>query len=323
MSDCAICYVADEAFLFPAIASALSLRAFVPEAKADVLLFLTSTPKSDELASSLKALGIKLMILDVNGFSQVDASKWSRGHVTVSTLGRFLIADAVAQSYRRMLYVDGDTYFGADPSALLNYAIPAGKIGAVDDIRAYARQDFGRFGTESRRYFSALGMPGEQRYFNAGMFLVETATWQQMAKDAHTFFLNNTEICDRHDQSSMNSVLGRHRVPLPARYNFMTEYENLGLSEAIEPVIYHFTGSTKPWVGPLDPWKRFFPFYADVEQRIAHIVKRPAWSAEQIAEQNATTRKRYWKMHLMFAHRVRMKRRAILQRERAILRSDF
>ena len=322
-TDCAICYVTDRGFLFPTIASALSLRRFVPTDVADVLLFLTGEPTAnhDALVAFLADLGIKLLLLDAGQLDAVDAAKWSQGHVSLSTLGRFLIADTVARSHRRMLYVDGDTWFDADPTSLLQYDIMAGRIGAVDDIRAFSRDDVGRFGSSSRSYFADLGMAADQRYFNAGVLLVETATWREMAREALDFFMANTALCVRHDQSAMNAVLGRRRVALPIRLNFMTEYENLGLAKAIRPAIYHFTGSSKPWVGAMSPWTRFHPYYEEVERRIGHLVPRPTWNDDRARAQDRLTRRRWWKMHLLFAPRVFVKRRAIIRAERAAVRA--
>ncbi len=321
--DCAICYVADQNFLFPTIASALSLRRFVPNEAADVLLFLTGEPTGnhDALVAFLAERGIKLLSLDAAQLDAVDAAKWSEGHVSLSTLGRFLIADTVARSHRRMLYVDGDTWFDGDPTPLLEHDIPTGRIGAVDDIRAFSRDDFGRFGSSSRGYFANLGMAADQRYFNAGVLLVETATWQDMAREALAFFLNNTAICVRHDQSAMNAVLGRRRITLPIRWNFMTEYQNLGLAKAIRPAIYHFTGASKPWNGAMSPWTRFHACYQDVERQIGHLVPRPTWDDARVQAQDRLTRRRWWKMHLLFAPRVFAKRRAIIQAEREAVRA--
>ena len=318
MSECAVCYVADAKFLFPTIASAMSLRVFVPKTDVDVLIFLTSDPATihPDLAPMLSDIGVTLVHLNAQGLKRVDAAKWSQGHVSLATLGRFLIADIVAQSYRRLLYVDGDTYFNDDPSELLAYDIPEGKIGAVSDIRAYATSDFGRFGTESRRYFSMLGMTPGQRYFNAGVFVARTDTWREMADEALAYFLENTAICVRHDQSAMNAVLGRRRIPLPIRWNFMTEYENLGMGRSVRPAIYHFTGQSKPWVGPLSPWKRFDPYYTRIEEQIGGIVPRPTWPAQRLAEENRIATRRYWKMHLAFAPRVLAKRGAIKRADR-------
>ncbi|WP_425230745.1 glycosyltransferase family 8 protein [Sphingomonas sp.] len=322
-SDCAICYVADENFLFATLASALSLRRFVPAEQAEILLFLTGKPQRDlaKLDADLDRLGVRLMPLLDDDVFRLTAERWRQSHISVATLGRLLIGETVAKTHRRMLYVDGDTYFARDPSALLRHRASPGTIWAADDIISYNRFDHGRLGTAARRYLDDLGIPADQRYFNSGIILADVATWRAMAAEALDVYMTRSDHCVNYDQSALNIVAGSRRSPLPIRWNFQTGFADLKLASAVEPAILHFTGSIKAWHGPLQPWQDLFPFYQEVEQRVAHIVARPAWPDQQIAERNAISRRNYRKLHLMFAHRVWRKRRQIIAAERQAARN--
>ncbi|CAL4866231.1 hypothetical protein MMA231_00469 [Asticcacaulis sp. MM231] len=84
-----------------------------------------------------------------------------------------------------------------------------------------------------------------------------------MAREAMTYFNENSLKRVYHDQSALNAVfLGKREVLSPA-YNFISFYAGLGLNKEVDPKIVHFTGGSKPWYYPGMPWHgRFIGVYA-------------------------------------------------------------
>lgn len=321
MPDGAVCYVSDENFLFPTIASIMSLRRFVAADRYDIVLFYVGAPLQniDVVTHRLASMGVKLLTLSDTTLKSIECSNWVGGHVTPAALGRFAAAEYMAANYSRMVYFDGDMFFKRDPNALLEFDPGEDKIAAVDDIRSFARHDIGHFGAETRAYFEDIGVTRDRGYFNSGMFVVRTKSWRMMAADALAYFFANVKLCKLHDQSAMNAVLGERRIPLSLAWNFQTPFKNLLLERHVQPNIYHFTGANKPWFGPLVPWREMFQWFDDAEARFGMAVERPAWSEDRIVDQNKEARFYFVKMHTIFAPRVQIKRREILAYERRLV----
>lgn len=315
--DCIACYVADEGFLFPAICSALSLRRACGAASQDIAIFATGLDPVllESLRPLLAPFAVSLRPLDLD-LAAIDRAAWNGTHVPVTTLGRFFLPDLAAEGYRRILYIDGDTMFRGDPRGLLQCDPGEGRIGAVEDVRSFARHDWiGGTGSFTRDYFDDIGLGEDQGYFNGGLFVVRAADWPAMARECFAFLVRHTAQCKFHDQSAMNAVLGRDRVPLSLAWNFQTPYHLLGLFDAIDPVLVHFTEANKPWLGPIRPWADWHRFYAEVAAMLPAVPRRAPWDEAAVEAANRHYAARVRRQNWLFAHRLPGRRRRIRRYE--------
>lgn len=329
-SECALCFVADQAFLYPSAASALSFRRFASCSDTDILIFLWGSFDVDlqALSHHLSLSRISLVQLESPDAAVTSLEAWTHTHLTPATLGRFMIADQLRDAYHRFIYLDGDTLFDSDPQELVSFDPGDDRIGAVEDIRSFARSDLGRFGASTRAYFAGLGLKEDQPYFNCGLLVSRSETWLRMARECLTFFSEHASRCLIFDQSAMNAVLNERRISLPIGWNYQTPFKMMGVDCGEATMIRHFTESTKPWLGPLYPWAEQHVVYQRLECELGELLSRPSLSQARIAEENARTAARMAKMRTLFAVRCWIKtvkikdydrdaRRALQERSRA------
>jgi len=62
-------------------------------------------------------------------------------NVPASTLGRFFMDSLLPDSCKRIVYIDGDTWIRADPTPLIEYNVPEGRLAAVEDPFYFRRND--------------------------------------------------------------------------------------------------------------------------------------------------------------------------------------
>lgn len=252
----AVFYVTDMPFIIPTLISAYEMRKWTPRDLADVRIVTIDFPDEifDRLKTTLSTDGIFLDRMGSEAYAGFDETKFNVTHVPRSTLGRFFMLDYAGREYENIVYVDGDTWIRKDPSALISWNPSSGYIAAAEGPSYYFRNDISRHGFATRRYFSGINLKMEAGYFNAGILAADTKTWRAISKDAFAFFVNNTEACVYHDESALNAVAQDRRVRLSPRWNFNSSYRFWDVEDAIDPVIYHFTGAPKPWTGAFVPW---------------------------------------------------------------------
>ncbi|MER2520293.1 MAG: glycosyltransferase [Bdellovibrionales bacterium] len=256
MQDCSICYVTDKGFLLPSLVSAARLRTFVPAHRADILLFVTETDNLEinRLRNLAQKYSITVIPMEEKHFSGFAQGEVHKSHVSLTTLGRFFINDALPQSCGKILYIDGDTWAFKDPSRLVEWSVPDGKLAGVEDTIVFDRHVDESLKSMSENYFKGLGLPDNAAYMNAGIFMTTKAAWKTIASEAFEYFKSHTAACRHHDQSAMNAVLGDRRIHLSCSWNFQTAYKLWGVESVAEPRIGHFTGNGKPWSGRILPW---------------------------------------------------------------------
>jgi lipopolysaccharide biosynthesis glycosyltransferase len=238
-------------------------------------------------------------------FSAIDKERLSRTQTPLATFGRFFMEDLLPKSSRRIVYLDGDVLCVADPTILIDAAVPEGFFAAAEDIIFY-RQIVGRGATAEgiRNYFAKLDLRPENGYFNAGVFAVSRETWKAIARDALRYFLDNTEACKHFDQSALNAVVKDRRLRLSSKWNFQTQLKIWRADRFVTPRICHFNRYPKPWMGPCDPWKELHAYYTTAVAPFASLnLPLVTLSEKAVAEINASTRKTYSYLGLPFVSR--------------------
>jgi len=201
--------------------------------------------------------------MDSKSFSGFDTEKFKRSHVPLTALGRFFVDDALPASCQRIVYIDGDTWIRRDPSPLIEATVPDGKLAAVEDMLSFRSNEPSPYARGMRDYMKRLGVNPKNGYFNSGLFAASRKTWRTLAPEAYKFISENTEACELHDQSALNAVTGDRRLKLSLKWNFQTSYKYSGMERFVDPCVYHFTRSPKPWMGICRPWEEMYkPYHA-------------------------------------------------------------
>jgi lipopolysaccharide biosynthesis glycosyltransferase len=110
-----------------------------------------------------------------------------------------------------------------------------------------------------------LGMNPKSRYFNSGVMLLNLDMWRRSNLKVRVVDLikEKNEAIHFVDQCGLNGVVDGEWIDLDARYNYQSSmlntFEDKGDSAHQNPVIVHFTGSSKPWqIGDRHPYKKLY-----------------------------------------------------------------
>lgn len=179
--------------------------------------------------------------------------------ISISSYARLFIAEMVRTEIEKILYLDCDMIICKSLHNLWNEDIGNVVLAAVQD-------------PVGDHIKAAVGMAADDRYFNAGMLLINLKQWrtQNIGEKCLTFIKNKEGNVTHHDQGTLNGVLNGQVKFLHPQYNVMTilyilsreqqnqffgnhadYYRESELREAKElPVILHYTPSftTRPWV---------------------------------------------------------------------------
>jgi lipopolysaccharide biosynthesis glycosyltransferase len=265
----AVFFVTDLGFALPTLASALEVRRKIPKNRGDIRVVTTGLPLDTvrRLRDFAAPRGVHVDILDPALYSGFDMELFSSTHVSVATLGRFWMLDAVSDHYDRILYLDGDTWPEGDVLKLLEADLPWGTLGAADDRNYYRRLEAGPVGRRTRAYFKNLEIDARRGYLSCGVLLADTPTWRDLSREAFAYFVKNVERCVYHDQSALNAVIGRRWTRLAPQWNFVQSFMDWGLTWKSPPQILHFAGGDKPWSVP------FHPYHAVYAAALAPLLK--------------------------------------------------
>lgn len=197
-------------------------------------------------------------------------------HISMMTYARLLLSDVVPASATRALYLDCDILVLGSLEPLWNFELDGTVLGAVVDP----------FDQNSlRRQPDALLAHKVNRYFNAGVLLIDVERWrdEQVAERAFQY-LESFPTSDYADQDALNFACDGRWKELARCWNFQwdptqnTAFTKLGFAIAIA----HFVTDIKPWkTGSLNPNARLYErfrsrtrFARTVGQRIENQLAR-------------------------------------------------
>lgn len=164
----------------------------------------------------------------------------TRSYFTKATYYRLFIPDIVKGD--RALYLDVDIVINGCIDDLYNTELSNTFLAAVDDL--YIQN------------FYYLEMEHSAKYFNSGVMLINLEYWRayNVKEKVIEFIRRKPEVISFMDQDGLNSVINGNWLELHPQYNMHTGLLNkecavdLQIKEAIDnPVIIHYTGSSKPW----------------------------------------------------------------------------
>lgn len=167
-------------------------------------------------------------------------------HFTKAMYYRLLIPDFIDEN--KVLYMDADIVVNGEITGLYNVNMENYYIAAVENPGFNRHQE--------------LKINQEAKYFNSGIMLINNKKWKEtkLSKNVITYVAKNSKLIRFPDQDGLNAIVNGNWKIIPLKYNqqaviFEKDFEekyncfsNEELEEAkINPVIIHYTGSSKPW----------------------------------------------------------------------------
>ncbi|MGR9173781.1 glycosyltransferase family 8 protein [Rhizobium sp. KDH_Rht_773_N] len=177
----------------------------------------------------------------------------TRPGVSKMTFARILLPQFLPESCNRALYLDGDILVLAALEQLWNADLGEAVIGAVPD---YWLDDV------VSKEPGAAGPPRVERYFNAGILLIDLEKWRkERISERSLDYLDRFPTTEYSDQDALNVACdGRWKV-LDRAWNFQFEPTQAIGRIALEQKlgIVHFVTNVKPWKsGSLSPNVAFY-----------------------------------------------------------------
>ncbi|MBT0727413.1 glycosyltransferase [Rosenbergiella australiborealis] len=231
------------------------------------------------------ALVITLYTLDNDYFAQLPTNRlWS-----AAIYYRFIMAQVLAQSADRMLYLDADVICQGSITELLELDLSSTVAAVVPE----------RDATWWAHQAKVLGCKAlAQGYFNSGVMLLNLESWRREGILEQVLMLAaNPEIQGKltfYDQDLLNLALIDKKIFLNSAYN--TQYSlNYELNEVkrkrftSQCIFIHFIGPTKPW--------HLWAQYASAEAFQKAKADSP-WNSEPLQQPTSTYQYRYCYKHL-------------------------
>ncbi|MGV4791985.1 glycosyltransferase [Rhizobium sp. F40D2] len=177
----------------------------------------------------------------------------TRPGVSSMTFARILLPQFLPQTCDRALYLDGDILVLNALEQLWNIDLGEAVIGAVPDYWLDNVVSNGPWET---------GFPRVERYFNAGILLVDLAKWRnERISERSLDYLDRFPTTEYSDQDALNVACDGKWKILDRAWNFQFEPTQAIAHMALEqkPAIVHFVTNVKPWKsGSLSPNVAFY-----------------------------------------------------------------
>ena len=222
-------------------------------------VFESDLPAESRHAIEDQAAGYPLKFYWYDFKGSLPANLPVRGHFVPHVYARILAPRLLPAEVRRFLYLDGDLLILDRITDLWNTDLQGAVIGAVPDMAVpHVSSPMGL------RRFRELGFQAADPYFNAGVYLADTAAWRarETGRLALEYLDSHRDDVNLLDQDALNAVLRGLWKPLDLRWNLISglagrpffnsyEFDEDEYRGALaEPGIVHFAGLLKPWVHP-------------------------------------------------------------------------
>lgn len=268
----------DRTFIMPI---KVMLKSLLVNTRSEVQVFILSTgwgeaekKRFDELVLSHK--NVRIHFLDIPKEKCPKAFKVTR-NITIETYYRLFIPQELPQSIEEVIYLDGDIIVEGDIRKLWEIPMKNCAVMAVPEMFHDAHRVSSPLALNT---YADLGIPGERKYFNAGVLKINLKKWRE-EKIPQKILAYLEEYRDKvlwHDQDGLNAVLWKDWSELPYEWNVMTalfhekDYRKIDMDEKTakdlmaSPKIIHYTNSReKPWKDSCThPLKSRFQYYKEL-----------------------------------------------------------
>ena len=178
------------------------------------------------------------------------------GRMSVHTYERILVADLLPATETKAIWLDSDLVVRADLTRLWELELGGMPLLAAQDMLApIVSSALGLQG------YQALGFEGHEKYFNAGVLLLDLDRWRQerIAEQVMAYLHRHGGDVVLWDQDALNVVLRGRCGELDLRWNQNAAVCGRSFFDAghLDPAAYrdvredpwiiHFSGSLKPW----------------------------------------------------------------------------
>ncbi|WP_172122101.1 glycosyltransferase [Devosia sp. 919] len=268
-TETAFVMISDVGFLVPSLVLARQISSRLSPGLADILLFTinldaeTQKRLTEDFAGELRVLSLPDQLVDLPA-----SVTFKESHVPRAAMARLLMYQFVPEQYQNVIYIDGDMQVAGDLTSLANYRVPDGEVLAVAENFIVLGERLSDLPKWCSTFLSNLKLERTDDYFNSGLLAFRRETWKEIGPRAWKFFLEHSEVCEHHDQSALNAVLGgRWRRASPS-FNFNSHFALALPYSKFRPNLIHFTSAPKPWAGASLAWpiKLSEPYVALVKQ---------------------------------------------------------
>jgi lipopolysaccharide biosynthesis glycosyltransferase len=265
----ALCFTPDLSFFRPAVFTAASLIAQGDADGFDIFIVCEPgdvAPGFDRLDPTLRSR-IRLLTLDFNHF---DGGLAGKGRFSRAVFRRLFLDQLLPESYPRLIAMDADMRV-ARPGLgrLAEIDLEGFPLAAAFDMIYLMDFKGGALARRFQAYRRSLGLGIDTPYFNAGLMVIDRATWraQELAARAARALRETPARFAFMEQSALNSLIAGRFAPLSPRCNFMGDFLLLDLETRIAPIVLHFVNSPKPW--QFDLWRGEARFALDYSRWFA------------------------------------------------------
>ena len=158
---------------------------------------------------------------------------------TISTCIRFIIPDVLCSITNRIIYLDSDTICLQSLEKLAKYSIDNYIAAVIPDDKLMQKEISNMYNIDSNKYF------------NAGVLLINTKRWnEEKISEKALKLINNGEIYKYADQDVLNILLENKTFLLPIKFNDKIKISiDAHQEKEIRPytVILHYISQNKPW----------------------------------------------------------------------------
>jgi lipopolysaccharide biosynthesis glycosyltransferase len=258
-----IACAADEAFAMPMAVMLRSVLKNVAHDKQVCVFAVDGGIKESSKKKILASLGDKSESVIFNWIPAPESlpenlpiAKHVLPHINKSTYYRLLLPRILPPEIDKIIYLDSDLVVLGDLSKLWGIEISDNYVLASQDCGIpFVSEPYGI------KKYEDLGISATQKYFNAGVLVMNIAKWRAEDIDVKLFKYLETyrEHIQHHDQEAMNAVFAGkwaeispqwNQTPLLFTYSSWKEspYKELDYSNAVNnPCIVHFASTAKPW----------------------------------------------------------------------------
>lgn len=162
-------------------------------------------------------------------------------HISIETYFRYVIADLLPD-VDKVLYLDADLIVAGDLMPLWQTPLTEGK-------KTYLAAGVPDLWIEKLGYKSSVGFQKEDVYVNAGVLLFNLKKMREQSVSKQFFDMQEKwkdRICFQ-DQDVINLTLSGKIKVIDSIYNFTSYHYKKEKSKRKQAVVFHFTGSKKPW----------------------------------------------------------------------------
>lgn len=224
----------------------------------EIDVYVQTDDLSDSNKSALLGLaekyGQKLIFIHVdrNIFKDCPLDS-STDHVSLTAYYRIAVAELLPSSVKKVLYLDCDILVTDNIRQIINTDIDGLACGVIRDEAFLYDAHYDRLG---------LVKGTDCPYFNSGVLLINLDYWREnhIMEQCMKYISENSERLAFHDQDTLNVVIKGKVKYLPISYNlqsgfilriffkdFDKEIQREVMDAAMNPLVVHFTGVSKPW----------------------------------------------------------------------------